>query len=180
MDDGAERSALGLSREEAAAVVARLALDRHLVLPHPLLDALAVLAAAAAPELVVRAEALAEHLVVDHLPTLGGEPPAGLLSLLEIALTGSRTVRIHYAAANGVESMRDVEPLLLRLTAGHWYLVAFCHARLATRSFRLDRFRAAMLLDPDADGAAHDPPAPPDAVDDGAAGPAALIDDAEG
>ncbi|MBK6781181.1 MAG: WYL domain-containing protein [Gemmatimonadetes bacterium] len=53
----------------------------------------------------------------------------------------------YYAIRRDEEAERDIEPYGLMLTWGHWYCIGRARDRDALRVFRLDRMRAAALLD---------------------------------
>ncbi len=66
-------------------------------------------------------------------------------SALEQAMTDQKVVRIQYVTSEGVESCRDVEPVLFAFTDGRWYLVAWCRLRSAIRWFALSRVKKAVV-----------------------------------
>lgn len=66
--------------------------------------------------------------------------------VLQRALAARRVLRVDYVDSRGSTSSRVVEPLGF-LGGEHWYLVAWCRLRDATRGFRLDRIAAAEELD---------------------------------
>lgn len=85
--------------------------------------------------------------VVDTFRKLGGlhsattgSDPVGSLSLSDDitalfgAINGRRLVRFRYA-----DTDREVEPVNLTFTRGHWYLTAFDRGRSEMRNFRTDR-----------------------------------------
>lgn len=53
----------------------------------------------------------------------------------------------YYAIRRDEEAEREIEPYGLMLTWGHWYCIGRARDRGALRVFRLDRMRAAALLD---------------------------------
>jgi predicted DNA-binding transcriptional regulator YafY len=65
--------------------------------------------------------------------------PASHLPILRKAIRAHQRLTLTYIDLNGVESHRDIRPLLLDLKSQVWVLVAWCEARGAFRSFRLDR-----------------------------------------
>lgn len=73
-----------------------------------------------------------------------GQPAAAeLLRHLRGALLARQTVRFRYFArysrAGAGETARTVDPYRLGRIEGHWYLIAYDHARRGLRHFRLDR-----------------------------------------
>jgi predicted DNA-binding transcriptional regulator YafY len=64
--------------------------------------------------------------------------------VLDEAVRTTTVVNLDYEAAEGrATSGRPVEPLGFARTSGHWWLMAWCRERRASRWFRLDRIRAA-------------------------------------
>lgn len=53
----------------------------------------------------------------------------------------------YYAASKGETTKRSVDPQVLLHDRGTWYLVAYCHSRLALRIFALHRIRDYKMLD---------------------------------
>lgn len=69
------------------------------------------------------------------------EIKSNILSSLQIALTNFYLVKLDYINAEGIKSIRIVEPFaLLNITEG-WLMVAFCRLRKEFRYFRLDRIQ---------------------------------------
>ena len=52
---------------------------------------------------------------------------------------------IRFRDATGATTRREVEPVVLALTGGHWHLAAWCRLREDYRWFRTDRITAAHL-----------------------------------
>lgn len=97
------------------------------------------------PQTRRRTEALAERVWVDQPAAASRETQ----SALERAMTDQRVVRIRYVTGDGMESRRDVEPILFASTGGRWYLVAWCRLREAVRWFALPRvLQAAVTREP--------------------------------
>jgi predicted DNA-binding transcriptional regulator YafY len=68
-------------------------------------------------------------------------------AVLEAAVSTQRVVRISYEDRGGVATEREIEPHSFLSGRGTWYVIGWCRLRLAGRGFRLDRIRAAELLD---------------------------------
>lgn len=85
-----------------------------------------------------RVERLTERVWVDHEGDADAPDPA-LLGTIGDALAEQRSVSLTYRDSAGADTRRRVDPQLLALTHGVWYLVAYCHLRHAMRWFRLDR-----------------------------------------
>lgn len=47
--------------------------------------------------------------------------------------------------AGRITNTRRIDPLAVARTGGHWYVLAWCHVRMAGRWFRFDRIRRAAL-----------------------------------
>lgn len=65
--------------------------------------------------------------------------------VLDVAMNEQKTVAIDYSGRAGSATTRNVDPIQFAFTGGTWYLLAYCHLRLAGRWFRLDRIRQARL-----------------------------------
>lgn len=93
----------------------------------------------------------------DSLRLVGGnlrEQPEQIemLRSLRRAVLERRRVRFHYHTRHArpgevAEQMRKADPYGLVYLGESWYLVAYCHLRLARRFFRLERLNALELLD---------------------------------
>ena len=69
---------------------------------------------------------------------------------LREALRLRRRVHLHYVVPTRDETTeRDVDPMRLARTDGHWYLEGWCHRSTDTRLFRLDRIESLEVLDVD-------------------------------
>jgi predicted DNA-binding transcriptional regulator YafY len=79
-----------------------------------------------------------------------GQPIAlaegGLVATLGEAVAHGRRVRLRYRAESGEETERAVDPYGVTRWSLAWYLVGYCHLRVAVRLFRLDRIIAAQPL----------------------------------
>lgn len=60
-------------------------------------------------------------------------------------LTNSR-IECDYVNSKGEQSHREIDPLLLISSEGHWYLRGFCLRNMEVRTFRLDHMVEAKLL----------------------------------
>lgn len=77
-----------------------------------------------------------------------GEAAGATLELLQRAVDTHRQVQLDYYSYGRDElTTRIVDPHRIRAEQGQWYLEAYCHTSRAERVFRLDRVRAAELLD---------------------------------
>lgn len=92
-----------------------------------------------------RAKALASRVWVnDDRPFPSPSSPAAA-SAIEEALTRHVVVALDYVSASGEKTRRRVEPMIMALTYGHWYLIAWCQERAGVRWFRWDRVADARL-----------------------------------
>jgi len=79
--------------------------------------------------------------------SLGGADP-DILALLQRGTTERRRVEIDYYSYSSDESrVRSIDPYRVYATEGNWYVIGWCHSAEAERLFRVDRIRAATLLD---------------------------------
>jgi predicted DNA-binding transcriptional regulator YafY len=61
-------------------------------------------------------------------------------SVIQDAIVGRRVLRLTYVDKSGVQTEREVEPVLFATVRGlHWYLMVYCRLRLAARALRIDR-----------------------------------------
>jgi predicted DNA-binding transcriptional regulator YafY len=86
---------------------------------------------------------------------------------VEEAVRRGVVLSIRFRGASGATTAREVEPVLLALTGGHWYLAAWCRLREDFRWFRTDRITAAHLTTQPSPR--HDPAALGQPPDDAAA-----------
>jgi predicted DNA-binding transcriptional regulator YafY len=82
------------------------------------------------------ARELAAHVRVFEQPD--GEP-GSVPSGIQDAIVARRVLRITDGDKEGAHTDREVEPVLFMTAVGHWYLIAWCRLRQATRAFRVDR-----------------------------------------
>ena len=81
---------------------------------------------------------------------LADDEAAQWVAVVRRALRESRRLRIDYLnLARDELTTRDVDPMRLIHAGANWYLEGWCHRAAAVRLFRLDRMRAARLLDDD-------------------------------
>jgi predicted DNA-binding transcriptional regulator YafY len=64
---------------------------------------------------------------------------------VEEAIRRGVVLSIRFRDARGRSTSREVEPVLLALTGGHWHLAAWCRLRQDYRWFRTDRITTAHL-----------------------------------
>jgi predicted DNA-binding transcriptional regulator YafY len=81
------------------------------------------------------------HGATETLVGPGVEIDAELLVTLARACRDAVRVRFRYAARDGAERERTVEPVRMVATARRWYLMAWDVDRDGWRTFRLDRMR---------------------------------------
>jgi predicted DNA-binding transcriptional regulator YafY len=89
----------------------------------------------------LRAEVRAVHGATDTLTGPGVEIDPELLVTLARACRDAVRVRFRYAAREGRESERTIEPVRMVATGRRWYLMAWDADRDDWRTFRLDRMR---------------------------------------
>ncbi|HLT61111.1 MAG TPA: WYL domain-containing protein [Microlunatus sp.] len=96
-----------------------------------------------------RAEDLGSRIWINDdpqdVPPGAIEGPESGARVIEEALHRRLVVALDYLDAHGTRTRRRVEPMILALTYGHWYLVGWCRERDAVRWFRWDRVRSARL-----------------------------------
>jgi predicted DNA-binding transcriptional regulator YafY len=104
-------------------------------------QALAKLQQVLPPRLRRRVDALADATETTVFPSRQPTVPADVLVAVAQACRGSEQLRFAYAAADGAESSRLVEPHRLVARGRRWYLVAWDLQRDAWRTFRVDRLQ---------------------------------------
>ncbi|MCU1448200.1 MAG: putative DNA-binding protein [Acidimicrobiales bacterium] len=78
---------------------------------------------------------------------LGAVAPE-VMDTLRAGVDGRRQVEIdYYSFGRDEQTRRVVDPYRVFSASGQWYLSAYCHAVVDDRLFRVDRVRAARLLD---------------------------------
>ena len=103
------------------------------------LQALAKLQQVLPPKLRRRVDALADATETTVFSSRQPTIPADTLVAVAQACRGREQLRFGYAAADGTETSRLVEPHRLVARGRRWYLVAWDLQRDAWRTFRLDR-----------------------------------------
>jgi predicted DNA-binding transcriptional regulator YafY len=140
LEAGSELPPLLLTDEEAVtmAIGLRLAASQGLADGElTTVSALAKLEQVLPPALRSRVGALAGHLLAGS--PRSAEVSPDLLGRLALACRDRERIRFRYAAADGTESDRVVEPHSLVAADRHWFLVAWDRDRDAWRTFRVDR-----------------------------------------
>ena len=83
----------------------------------------------------------------DPTPWWEGVPVSDHLDILRQGVWHSRKVALEYENAARKKSRRVVRPYGLVVKTTHWYLVAYCEARKAVRTFSVYRITRAELLE---------------------------------
>lgn len=136
---------LMLTEAETTAVVLALTSARRFGLglgdPDDTAGALAKIHRVLPDSLRRRAQALEVALAFTASATTGETPTGETALLLAEAIRRQRRVRARYRSHQGEETDRELSPYGLVIHQGRWYLAAHDHARLALRTFRVDRIR---------------------------------------
>jgi predicted DNA-binding transcriptional regulator YafY len=133
---------LNITAAEAAAIAVALAALPALPFAADARSALSKVLAAMPGAERERATGIAGRL---WLRTPERPPRAAVARALDEAVRRLLVVVLRYAAADGTETERSVEPVALAATGGHWYLLAWCRLRQGPRWFRTDRIMTAHL-----------------------------------
>ena len=81
-------------------------------------------------------------------PLSESTPTSNYLSILQVALTDFKLVKLTYHSPDSNETtQRTIEPFALYNTQDNWLLIAICRLRKAHRTFRLDRIKELEILD---------------------------------
>ena len=79
-----------------------------------------------------------------HLDVRSATADPAVVALLEGAVASCSTVDMEYLSyARDESTTRKVDPYWLQMSAGHWYLQAWCHEAEDFRMFRVDRVLSA-------------------------------------
>jgi predicted DNA-binding transcriptional regulator YafY len=140
LDGRATLPPVNFTEAEAVALAVALAAGRELPFASDGRAALAKVLAAMPPTARASTDALANRLW-----TRGhGQLARGAVArAIEESLRRRVVVTLEYRAEAGELTVRDVEPVALANTGGHWYLIGYCRLRKAPRWFRTDRINAA-------------------------------------
>lgn len=79
--------------------------------------------------------------------TVSAEVVSNELTTVAEGISSHRQLSFLYRDATGAQTQRRVDPLVLRQSAGSWYLQAHCHDRHDRRTFLVDRMRSVHLLE---------------------------------
>jgi predicted DNA-binding transcriptional regulator YafY len=136
---------VALTPSEVSGLAVALAASHRLPFGAEARAALVKIAATTSPALRERIERLSGRVWVneDEHPAAGGDPR--VVGTIGDGLAEGRTLSIQYRDAADALTYRRVDPQLLALNHGQWYLVAHCHLRQGIRWFRTDRIVSARL-----------------------------------
>jgi proteasome accessory factor C len=85
--------------------------------------------------------------------------------IIEEGIQNDKDLLIEYFSFSRDEmGSREVEPLSLLWSKGHWYLYAWCHEAEDTRLFRMDRIKSVSLTDRKASRGSRKAPAAPELI----------------
>ncbi len=135
---------LNFTAAEATAIAVALAAPGATPLGQAARSALQKLMAAMGGPEAEAARGLSRRVLAVGRPA---PPAAAVPAAVEQALVASRVLAITYEDHTGALTRREVEPAGLVGIGERWYLVGHCRLRGDTRVFRVDRFRAAEVLD---------------------------------
>ncbi|MFC9974690.1 helix-turn-helix transcriptional regulator [Spirillospora sp. NPDC127200] len=135
---------LMLTDDEATAVVLGLLTGRRVGLPGEAAEsALAKVQRVLPSALRDRVQALEQTLGFTLAERPGAAPGTEALLTLAAAARARRRVRMRYRSWKGDDSERDLDPYGLVFHSGRWYVTGHDHRSGETRTFRVDRVRAA-------------------------------------
>ncbi|MBO5889449.1 MAG: YafY family transcriptional regulator [Clostridia bacterium] len=83
------------------------------------------------------------NLIIDGGPWGDVEGYKELVIFFENAIENKKVIHISYLSKNGVSSTREIEPHILILKQGLWYVYAYCLERGEFRLFKLGRIEKA-------------------------------------
>ena len=86
-----------------------------------------------------------ETLLIDHCPWGDIDTSSAKIEFFEQAIANKNLVHIEYHSAHSEVSERDIEPHMLVLKQGMWYVYAFCREKKEFRLFKLSRIAKTMI-----------------------------------
>ena len=84
-------------------------------------------------------ELKAGNFLIDFSSWYGQNDTKAIISVLEEAIERKVTVNIVYVDKNGNKTEREIEPHVIILKQGLWYIYAYCKIRHEFRTFKLSR-----------------------------------------
>lgn len=79
------------------------------------------------------------HFVIDGSSWNGNDDVKNVVSTIENAIENLKTVNVKYRDKSGEETVREIEPHLIILKQGFWYVYAYCKLRKDFRIFKATR-----------------------------------------
>ena len=79
------------------------------------------------------------NLIIDSSSWYGNDNAKNVASTISNAIDDCKVTTIGYVDGNGKETVRKIEPHVIILKQGVWYVYAFCYMRNAFRMFKLSR-----------------------------------------
>lgn len=79
------------------------------------------------------------NLIIDGSSWNGNDTAKNVISLISEAIEDNKKTLIGYADRNGDETIRVIEPHVIILKQGLWYVYGYCHLRNAFRMFKVSR-----------------------------------------
>ncbi len=79
------------------------------------------------------------NLIIDGSSWIGNDNVKNVLSVIETAIEKCLTVIIKYIDRQGAETEREIEPHVVILKQGAWYVYAYCRLRKGFRIFKISR-----------------------------------------
>lgn len=84
---------------------------------------------------------------IDFTNWNGSDNAKEMISIFERAIEKERIVKIKYVDRNGNKSVRSIEPHVIVMKQGQWYVYAFCRTREEFRTFKISRISYADVTD---------------------------------
>ena len=87
------------------------------------------------------------NIIIDGSSWNGNDDVKNTLKIIEESIENDVTVKIKYFDRHGESSLRDIDPHIIILKQGEWYVYAFCHLREQFRMFKVARIIFASKTD---------------------------------
>ncbi|MES0810097.1 WYL domain-containing protein [Roseibium sp. SCPC15] len=146
---------LNLTYSEAIALLVSVAIAEQMQTPLFMANLGPIrrkLTASFSPDMKERLKSLKSRILIGQTASatvLSAFSPPGnaVVESLHEAFVLKRRLEITYKADGGGLTRRTIEPHFLLLNSPVWYVLAFDHLRVSTRTFRCDRIETAQMLE---------------------------------
>ncbi|MBQ7643219.1 MAG: WYL domain-containing protein, partial [Clostridia bacterium] len=87
------------------------------------------------------------HIIIDGSAWNGSDNTKNVVALIEKGIENGSVIKIKYSDKRGNETDREIEPHIIILKQGLWYVYAYCRLREEFRMFKASRILSADLTE---------------------------------